>query len=43
MSVSGYDEKYFFYGFLPKREKEIESKIKLTPLHDFIKELEKSD
>jgi 16S rRNA (cytidine1402-2'-O)-methyltransferase len=28
MSVSGYDEKYFFYGFLPKKEKEIESKIK---------------
>jgi 16S rRNA (cytidine1402-2'-O)-methyltransferase len=33
MSVSGYDEKYFFYGFLPKKEKEIESKIK--ELKDF--------
>ena len=33
MSVSGYDEKYFFYGFLPKKEKEIESKIK--KLKDF--------
>ena len=33
MSVSGYDEKYFFYGFLPKKEKEIESKIE--ELNDF--------
>jgi len=33
MSVSGYDEKYFFYGFLPKKEKEIENKIK--ELKDF--------
>ncbi len=33
MSVSGYDEKYFFYGFLPKKEKEIESRIK--ELKDF--------
>jgi len=33
MSVSGYDEKYFFYGFLPKKEKEIESKVK--ELKDF--------
>ena len=24
MSVSGFDEKYFFYGFLPKTEKEIQ-------------------
>ena len=23
-SISGFDEKYFFYGFLPKKEKEIE-------------------
>ena len=33
MSVSGYDEKYFFYGFLPKKGKEIENKIK--ELKDF--------
>ena len=24
MSVSGFDEKYFFYGFLPKKSKELE-------------------
>jgi len=24
MSVSGFDERYFFYGFLPKKEKEIQ-------------------
>ena len=24
MSVSGFDEKYFFYGFLPKKTKELE-------------------
>jgi 16S rRNA (cytidine1402-2'-O)-methyltransferase len=35
MSVSGYDEKYFFYGFLPKKEKEIESKIKELKDFDF--------
>jgi len=25
MSVSGFDEKYFFYGFLPKKSKELEN------------------
>ena len=32
-SVSGFDEKYFFYGFLPKKEKEIEKTLK--SLKDF--------
>ena len=33
MSVSGFEEKYFFYGFLPKKIKDIEKKIK--DLKDF--------
>ncbi len=33
MSVSGFEEKYFFYGFLPKKINDIEKKIK--DLKDF--------
>ena len=33
MSISGFDEKYFFYGFLPKKNKELE-KI-LNELRDY--------
>ena len=27
MSVSGFDDKYLFYGFLPKKEKELDKVI----------------
>ena len=33
MSVSGFDEKYFFFGFLPKKEKEIKNTI--TKIKDY--------
>ena len=30
MSVSGFDDKFLFYGFLPKKERELESVLKKT-------------
>ena len=35
MSVSGFDEKYLFYGFLPKKEKELEKTIQKLKKLDF--------
>ena len=35
MSVSGFDEKYFFYGFLPKKQKEIEKIINQLKDYNF--------
>ena len=34
-SVSGFNEKYFFYGFLPKKEKEIERELNILKDHNF--------
>ena len=34
-SVSGFNEKYFFYGFLPKKEKEIEKELNILRDHNF--------
>ena len=34
-SVSGFDEKYFFYGFLPKKEKEIEKELDILKNYNF--------
>ena len=35
MSVSGFDEKFFFYGFLPKKNKEIEKVLSQLKNNDF--------
>ena len=35
MSVSGFNEKYFFYGFLPKKHKEIESILESIMTYNF--------
>tara|TARA_Y100000590_G_scaffold212363_1_gene240687 strand:- start:947 stop:1786 length:840 start_codon:yes stop_codon:yes gene_type:complete len=35
MSVSGFDEKYFFYGFLPKKQKEIEKTMNQLKDYNF--------
>tara|TARA_B100000945_G_C20341126_1_gene577414 strand:+ start:277 stop:1116 length:840 start_codon:yes stop_codon:yes gene_type:complete len=35
MSVSGFDEKYFFFGFLPKKEKEIKNTINKIKDYNF--------
>ena len=35
MSVSGFDEKYFFYGFLPKKIKELEKVARVLKNYDF--------
>ncbi len=34
-SVSGFNEKYFFYGFLPKKDKEIEKELNVLRDHNF--------
>ena len=34
-SVSGFNEKYFFYGFLPKKDKEIEKELSVLRDHNF--------
>ena len=34
-SISGFDEKYFFYGFLPKKENEIEKALKPLKGYNF--------
>ena len=34
-SVSGFNEKYFFYGFLPKKDKEIEKELNALRDHNF--------
>ena len=34
-SISGFDDKYFFYGFLPKKEKEIEKVLINLKNYDF--------
>ena len=34
-SMSGFDDKYFFYGFLPKKEKEIEKVLNNLKNYDF--------
>ena len=35
MSISGFDEKFLFYGFLPKKEKEIEIIFKILSKYKF--------
>ena len=35
MSVSGFDEKFFFYGFLPKKHKEIENILESIMTYNF--------
>ena len=35
MSISGFDEKFLFYGFLPKKEKEIEKIFKILSKYKF--------
>tara|TARA_B100000700_G_scaffold173710_1_gene191929 strand:+ start:3241 stop:4083 length:843 start_codon:yes stop_codon:yes gene_type:complete len=35
MSVSGFDEKYFFYGFLPKKEKQLEKILNSLTNYNF--------
>ena len=35
VSISGFDEKYFFYGFLPKKEKELEKVCNNLKDYDF--------
>ena len=34
-SVSGFNDKYFFYGFLPKKVKEIEKELNVLKDHNF--------
>ena len=35
MSISGFDDKFIFYGFLPKKNKEIEKVCKKLSTYDF--------
>ena len=35
MSISGFDEKFLFYGFLPKKEKEIDKTLKILSEYKF--------
>tara|TARA_B100001175_G_scaffold293762_1_gene280495 strand:- start:2237 stop:3076 length:840 start_codon:yes stop_codon:yes gene_type:complete len=35
ISVSGFDDKYFFHGFLPKKEKEIEETLNILKVYNF--------
>ena len=37
MSVSGFDDKFLFYGFLPKKERELESVLKTYQPINFLK------
>ena len=35
MSVSGFNDKFLFYGFLPKTEKELEKVLKSLSIYEF--------
>ena len=35
MSVSGFNDQFLFYGFLPKKEKEVDRVLKSLSIYEF--------